>query len=88
MDPAALINAKLEGQSFDRILHAVREGRETVSSLSGDHLDFLESMLKEVRVAATQFEEAIKRDDLDEVKGLAQSFQEILKMIEDSCESS
>lgn len=88
MDISELIDAKLEGQSFDRILHAVRGDRENVSNLPDDHLDFLESMLQEVQSASTQLEAAIKQDDLEQVKKVAQSFQEIFQMVEDSCESA
>lgn len=86
MSASALITAKLEGRSFEQILHAVRGDREDVSNLSDDHLDFLESMLDEVQKATEQFSEAIKTDDLEEVKRLAKSFQEIFQMVEDSCE--
>ena len=49
-------------------------------------LDFLESMLEEVRSAVIQFEDALKKDDLSKINKLSKSFQEIFHMVEDSCE--
>lgn len=88
MDVAQLISAKLEGTPFERILHAVRTNRDSVSSLSEDHLDFLESMLREIKDASSQFEEAIRNDDLPAIKEMATTFQEIFQMVGDSCDSN
>lgn len=84
----SLIEAKMRGQPFSKILHAVRSGRGEISSLPEDQLDFLESMLQEIKTAVPQFEEALRNDDLPAIKEMAKTFQEIFVMVEDSCESN
>lgn len=85
MSVADLIDAKLEGRSFEQILRVVH-GKPEDSTLEEDHLDFLESMLTAVKEASEEFEEAVKKEDVGEVKRIAKSFQEIFQMVEDSCE--
>lgn len=87
MQVADLISAKMEGQSFEKIFHAVRSRRERVSTLPEDQVDFLESMLSEIKTATGQFEEAVKNDDLRTIKEMAQTFQEIFTMVADCCET-
>lgn len=86
MNAADLISAKMNGVDFERLYGAVKEGRESVSSLPSDQLDFLESMLEEVRKATSEFESAVKEDNVPRIKELAVSFQEIFQMVSDSCD--
>jgi len=86
MDPAKLIEAKLQGAGIDRILHAVRTDREVVSDLPDDQLDFFESMINEVKAAVLEMERALKSDDLYKLRESAQSVKDIFLMIEDACE--
>lgn len=88
MDPAKLIEAKMKGTAFERILHAVKTDRETVSELAEDQVDFYESMLSEVRTAVDELEKSIREDDLSKIKKTSDSLIEIFTMIGDSCESS
>lgn len=87
MRPTDLINAKLEGADFDRILHAVRTDRKSVSKLPEDQLSLMESMLVEVKAAVKALEEAISNDDLNQVKLTSISLKEIFQMLEDNCDS-
>jgi len=86
MNAAELISARMEGVGFDRILHAVRGGRRP-STLESDHLEFLESMVIEVKGALVEFEAAVKTDNLDGIKATCESLAEIFQMVSDSCES-
>ncbi len=87
MNATDLISAKMEGESFETILKIVREESEAESSLSEDHRDFLESMLSEVKKATSEFENAFKSENPDELRKVSKSFIEIFQMIDDSCDS-
>ena len=86
MNAKSLISAKLEGVGFDRIPHAVRTDREVVSALPEDQLEFLESMLSEVKSGVLELDKAIKSDDLAAIRETSQSLREIFQMLEDSCD--
>ena len=86
MNAKDIISAQLEGASFDRIFHAVRKGRESVSTLSEDKLEFFESMLEEIKKGTSQLEDALGRDDLVEIRRQAESLREIFQMIEGCCD--
>lgn len=87
MSVAELIEAKLNGTDFEEIYQTVRSGRARPSSLPQEQVEFLESMLGEVRNAVEEFEAAVKSDDLTEIKRTCESLDEIFQMVSDSCES-
>jgi len=82
MDASELISARMEGESFDKILQRVCEKE------LDERMEFLTSMLDEVKKATSEFEHALKKEDYTSVRKVAQSFQEIFSMVEDSCEQS
>lgn len=88
MRASSIIDAKEQGIAFDRILHAVHEDREEVSTLSEEELEFFSSMIEELKKAAPLMEQAFKNDDKAMMKRESESLQEILQMIEDSCGNS
>lgn len=88
MNAAELIDAKQRGVPFERILKAVESGRESVSALPIDQVEFFESMLSEVKKAVVEFEQAIHSDDLPTIKKTSESLNEIFTMVKDCCESS
>jgi len=87
MNGASLIDARERGIPFDRILRAIESNRESISALPSDQVDFLESMLCEVKKAVVEFEQAVRDDNLDTVKKTSESMLEIFSMVKDSCES-
>lgn len=65
----------------------VRGGKERDGSLPPEQLKFFESMLDELRKGTEEFDAAVASGDLARVKTVAESFQEIFQMVEDSCDS-
>lgn len=88
MNVAELIDAKQRGVPFERILRSVVSGRESVSALPNEHVEFLESMLGELKKAVVEYEAAIRSDDLNTIKKTAESLTEIFTMVRDSCDAS
>ncbi len=85
MDAAQLIALKQKGESVDTIIQLVRSGRDRVSTLPEDKLDFLETMLKEIKAATGEMEEALIKDDLLGIFDATESLGDIFEMIQDSC---
>jgi hypothetical protein len=88
MNPSKLIEAKLQGADLESIIHAVRTDRETVSQLPKEKLEFFESTLDEIRKTVGKMEQAIKSDNLSELKSVAGTMKDLFLMVEDSCDES
>lgn len=86
MKSSLLIEAMQDGVPFERILHAIQSGKDTVESWPPDQFKFLHEMMNQVDQAQRELREAIDSVDSARVKQISEGLQEIYQMIEDSCE--
>jgi hypothetical protein len=88
VNAARLIDARLNGVPFNRVLHAIESNQEELSTLPEDTLAFFESMLAETKKAVVEFEEAVSKDDLGTIRKVSESLKEIFTMTSDACNDS
>lgn len=85
MDAATLISLKQEGESFDSILHLLRQDE---TSIDKDLLEFLTESASNIKEVAEKMDIAARKGDLEEVARCSELLSDTFEMIKDSVRDS